>query len=73
MPIFQSYYVVKEAKIYPWPCESDSARQIKIFPCDILTGRDGVFTKHSGVACTNIHIPDEDVVLVNEPIELGVS
>ena len=58
---------VKENKIYPWPCQSDPKRNIKIFTDDVLTrSPNGTFTKHTGVCCCGIIIPEYDIVEVKD-------
>ena len=70
MMILRTHYKVKEAKVYPWPCSRTPDRTIEIFPDDVLTGKNGCYTKHTGLCCFNIRIPDADVVLVKKPIKL---
>ena len=57
------YCKVKKDKIYPWPCKSEPDRTLPIFDDDILTrSSPGVFTKHTGICCLNILIPEEDII-----------
>lgn len=53
-----------DGKHYPWPCESLPDRKIELFDDDILTKqRDGAgYTKHTGLCCLNISVPDEDLI-----------
>jgi hypothetical protein len=56
---------VGKDKEYPWPCESKPDRKIMIFDDDILTRSSlGVFTKHTGICCCGINIPESDIVEV---------
>lgn len=58
------YYQIKyPEKDYPWPCDSDLKRTITIYDDDILTKTaERTYTKHTGICCTHILIPDEDVI-----------
>lgn len=45
---------------YPWPCESQPSRTIQLFDDDVLTKQDdGKYSKHTGLGCFGIEIPDE--------------
>ncbi len=68
----QPWYKLKyPEREYPWPCKSEPERTIQIFNDDVLTRtRKGVYMKHTGICCTSILIPDEDVELVETPANL---
>jgi hypothetical protein len=60
------YLKVKENKKYPWPYDGNPNRTIKLFTDDVLTkGPEGKYTKHTGICCCNIIIPEEDLIEVN--------
>src|SRR5688572_16952260 len=51
---------------YPWPCGREPNRTIQIFADDILTKAPpdspyspGTMTKHTGLGCWGIEVPDE--------------
>jgi hypothetical protein len=57
------YYRVKKDGEYPWPWGGDSTRTIHIYTDDVLgKSSDGIYTKITGMCCTGIHIPDENIV-----------
>lgn len=57
------YSIKDDQKKYPWPCVSEPSRKIRIFSGDVLTHLgDGTFMKHTGLGCTNIIIPEEDLI-----------
>jgi hypothetical protein len=61
------YQQVKENKTYPWPCTPLPNRTIEIFTDDVLTrSSPGVFTKHTGLCCMNILIPESDIIEVKD-------
>lgn len=68
------YYKVVKAGEYPWPCKAQPNRTIEIFEDDVLskTG-DGEYFKQTGLGCMGIHIPDSDVVLIEDPITLRIN
>jgi len=60
------FYKIKpehDEKEYPWPCKRQPNRTIQLFDDDILTKqKDGKgFTKHTGLCCLNIQIPETDL------------
>lgn len=57
------YSIKDEKKEYLWPCDFSPNRKITIFSDDVLTCQeDGTFMKHTGLGCTNILIPQEDLI-----------
>lgn len=59
------YQKVKKDGTYPWPCKPIPYRTIKIFDDDVLTrAMPGVFTKHTGLCCLGIQIPESDIIEV---------
>jgi len=56
-----AFHVKADSK-YPWPCKPEPNRTINIYTDDVLTrGEDG-WTKHTGLCCVGIQIPETDVV-----------
>jgi hypothetical protein len=68
------YYKIKyEEKEFPWPCKADPNRTITLFDDDILSRNDnGTYVKETEVCCTNIKIPDEDVIKFDDIITMQV-
>lgn len=80
------YYKIKDElwpeyddqfKIYPWPCDNDPSRWIKIYPDDVLTiqsEENGIcnMIKHTGIGCINIIIPKKDLQEFRNTIQLGI-
>lgn len=65
------YYVVKETKRYPWPCDNQPDRTIEVYPEDILTKKsNNRYNMQTGIYKMGIHIPDEDVVFHPEACHL---
>ncbi|MDD5015201.1 MAG: hypothetical protein PHW73_08895 [Atribacterota bacterium] len=65
------YYKIKEKKEYPWPSRLSDNGKILLFPSDVLTkNEDGTFTKHTGLCCTSILIPEEDLIFTEKPVNL---
>ena len=68
-----------DEKKYPWPYKCNEDRTIKILKTDVLTidseTEDGIYsmTKHTGLMCINILIPEDDLEKVHEVVELGVN
>lgn len=59
----KNYQKVKEDKEYPWPCKDRPNRTLKIFSDDVLHRTNpGVFSKVTGIGCSNILIPEEDII-----------
>lgn len=59
------YLRVKKDSIYPWPCKNEPDRTIQLFDDDVLSrNSDGSYTKHTGLCCIGIIIPDEDIIEV---------
>ena len=65
------YKIKHKQKAYPWPCESDPKRIIALFDDDVLTKTEnGKYMKHTGLCCFDIPIPDDDVIVQDEPADL---
>ena len=64
------YQIVKETKIYPWPCESEPNRTIQVFAGkdpDILTRvKPGIFNMRTGIFKMHILIPEKDIIEIKE-------
>ncbi len=62
---------IKKEKEYPWPCKAESERTILLFKDDVLTkNEEGTYTKHTGLCCFGIEIPDKDIVKHVKPAHL---
>lgn len=67
----KEYYVVKKEDEYPWSCQPEPNRTIRLFTDDVLTkASDGTFTKHTGICCINIRLAKEQVKFIKKPIAL---
>jgi len=67
-------YRVKEEGEYPWPSKNDPERTIKLFTDDQLTQREGgTYMKHTGIACINIQLKDDDIEIWEDPPELVLA
>lgn len=58
------FYKIKpdnDGEEYPWPCKAHPDRMIELSDDDILTKQldGGGYTKHTGLCCINIKIPEE--------------
>lgn len=72
------FIITEDEKDYPWPCECEKDRTIKIYRIDVLTidsEEDGICSvkKHTELMCTGIKIPKEDLETIHEVVELGVG
>ena len=68
-----SYYTVRAKHKYPWPCASDPARTIELWPGDVLTkGKDGM-TKHNGRMMVGIQVPTTDLKRKRKPVHMVVG
>lgn len=69
-----SHFTVASRVTVKWPCVSLPDRTVELFPGDVLTPTgDGKFTKHNGLCMTNIDVPDDVLVPVDEPVNLVVG
>jgi hypothetical protein len=66
------YYKVKKSGEYPNPTYLDKNNKIFLSPYDVLTGRNGKYSKHTGNMVTNILINNEDIELCESPVTLSV-
>ena len=63
-------FKVKQDKEYP----IGKRGAIFLYTDDVLTkNANGTFVKHTGVCRYGIHIPDEDIVEVTEPVHLVIA
>lgn len=70
----KKHYRVRERKTYPWPCDPLPMRTTDIFPFDVLTKHpNGTVTKHNGLCMTNIRVPYEDLVEIDEPLTMVIG
>lgn len=44
---------------YPWPCKRFPDRTINLFDDDVLTLGDSGYTKHTGICCVGIQVPED--------------
>ena len=69
---FNKYYIVKVNKAYECLSPSGKNGSLEIFTDDVLTGNNGLYTRHTGTCRTGIKIPDEDLILIDKPISLSL-
>lgn len=73
------FYRIKEnEKEYEWPCGHNRCRLIKLLRNDILTVQSKEnnicnVIKHTGLMCTGIIVPEEDLELFHEVVEIGTE
>jgi len=64
---------INHCKDYPWPCQSEPNRTIKLYAEDLFTKQDdGTYFKQTGLGCLGIVIPDDDLEYIEDSVYLEI-